>query len=167
MLTFLLTLMAGAEAPQVRAGLEPLGFLVGHCWRADFERPGEQDTQCFEPVFDGQHIRSRHEVTGAKEKYRGETLFSFDGKLVTFTYWNSIGGVSRGTMTAAPDRLSFGDESYTGADGKRITFSTTWRKIADDAFEAVTVSPEAPAMNRTLRYRKVGAAGSDQAKLPR
>jgi uncharacterized protein YndB with AHSA1/START domain len=154
MLTMMIALAAAADAPQVRQGLEPLGFLVGHCWRGEF-KGGEQDTHCFDAVYDGQHIRDRHEVTGGKGVYKGETIYSFDGKAATYTYWNSQGGVSRGTMRPEADRLNFGDESYTSPNGRRISLSTHWRRVGDDAYEAVTVSPELPTMNRTVRYERV------------
>lgn len=155
MLAVLLSASLAAQTPALRPGLEPLAFLVGHCWRADFPKSGEQDTQCFEPVYDGQHVRSRHEVSGGKEVYRGETLFSADGKGVSFTYWNSLGGVSHGTMKAGTDRIDFGDESYTGADGRKLSFSSHWRRVGSDVYEAVTVSPDDASLNRTLRYRRV------------
>lgn len=155
MLTMLIALAAAAEAPRLRPELEPLGFLIGHCWRGEFPKSGEQDTHCFEAVYDGQHVRDRHDVTGGKAVYQGETLYSFDGEAASFTYWNSQGGVSRGTMRPVADRLDFGDESYTDPNGRRISISTHWRRIGDDAYEAVTVSREQPSLNRTVRYRRV------------
>ena len=144
-----------ADAPALRPGLEPLGFLVGHCWRGQFVT-GEQDTHCFEPAFDGQHVRDRHEVTGGARLYRGETLYSADGGgAVSFTYWNSSGGVSRGSMRPDVERLNFGDERYRGPDGREISLSTFWRRVGDDAYEAVTVSAQSPSMNRTVRYQRV------------
>lgn len=154
MLTIMIALTAAAETPPLRQGLEPLAFLAGHCWRGTFAT-GEQDMHCFEPVYGGQHLRDRHEVTGGKGTYKGETLYSFDGKAATYTYWNSQGGVSRGTMRPEGDRLDFGDESYTDPNGRRITISTHWRRIGDDAYEAVTASTELPSMNRTVRYKRV------------
>ncbi|HEX8640378.1 MAG TPA: SRPBCC domain-containing protein [Allosphingosinicella sp.] len=152
-----LTAMAlAAEPPALRAGLEPLGFLAGHCWRGEFERTRERDTHCFERVYDGQHLRDRHEVTGGARVYRGETIYSADASgAVSYTYWNSLGGVSRGTMRPEPDRLNFGDETYRGPDGRETTISTFWRRVGDDAYEAVSVSPHSPSMNRTTRYVRV------------
>ena len=150
--------LSAQAAPALRQGLEPLAVLVGHCWRGDFGG-GRQDTHCFESVYGGQHVRDRHEVTGGAAVYRGETLYSWDGAAgaVTFTYWNSAGGVSRGTMRPGEGRLDFGDESYTAPDGRRITISTHWR-LDGDSYEAVMRSPESPEMNRTVRYSRVGAA---------
>jgi uncharacterized protein YndB with AHSA1/START domain len=147
---------AAQQPPALRQGLEPLGFLVGHCWRGEFARTGERDTHCFERVYDGQHVRDRHEVTGGERVYRGETLYSADPSgAVSYTYWNSLGGVSRGTMRPEPERLNFGDETYRGPDGREIRISTHWRRVGDDAYEAVSVSPNAASMNRTTRYVRV------------
>lgn len=143
------------NAPPLRPGLEPLGFLVGHCWRGQFAS-GEQDTHCFEPAYDGQHVRDRHEVTGGARVYRGETIYSADGSgAVSFTYWNSQGGVSRGSMRAQGERLDFGDERYRGPDGREVSISTFWRPVGNDAYEAVTASAQSPSMNRTVRYQRV------------
>ena len=146
---------AAQEPPALRRGFEPLAFLVGHCWRGAFAG-GEQDTHCFERVYDGQHIRDRHEVTSGRGVYRGESIYSADASgAVSYTYWNSQGGVSRGTMRPEPERLNFGDESYRGPDGRHISLSTYWRRVGDDAYEAVISSPQAPSMNRTVRYQRV------------
>ena len=150
--------LAAAGPPALRPGLEPLAFLVGHCWEGRFEPGGETDRHCFESVYGGQHVRDVHEVTGGARIYRGETLYSWDGSagVVTYTYWNSLGGVSRGTMRADGARLAFGDESYTDPQGRRITLSTHWRRDGD-SYEAVTASEQAPSMNRAVRYRRVEA----------
>lgn len=156
MLSILVALAAAAQAP-ARPELEPMRFLIGHCWRGQLSAKGEQDTHCFESVFDGQHIRDRHEVKGAPKPYSGETIYSWNAKLgrVEYTYWNSIGGVSRGTMVPQADRLTFDDQIYTGADGKQMAISTFWRKIDDGAYESVTVSKANPTGDRIVRYRRV------------
>lgn len=147
------------------AGLKPLDFLVGHCWQAEF-KPGTTDTHCFERTYGGKHIRDRHEVTGG---YAGETLYSWDGKAghVAYTYWNSLGGVSRGTMRPGGDRLDFGDEAYTSPDGKTARIATHWRPVGTDSYESVTSSPKLPSMNRTVVYRRVMApVAIGEARLP-
>lgn len=160
MLTLLIAAStAAAEPAMLRPGLEPLAFLVGHCWRGEFPGSGEVDTHCFEPVYDGQHVRDRHEVTGGERVYRGETVYSVEPSGgVTFTYWNSSGGVSRGTMRPGAERLDFGDETYRGPDGREVRISSHWRRVGDDAYEAVTQSAQSPGMNRTVTYRRVADA---------
>jgi hypothetical protein len=145
----------GATSPLVplRAELEPLRFLIGHCWRGEFSNKAV-DTHCFETVYGGQHVRDRHEVIGPDAPYRGETLYSWDGsvKRVGYTYWNSVGGVSRGTVAGNAGGLDFGSETYTGADGHKMTVSTIWRKIGGDAYEAVSRTGEGPMEGRVVRY---------------
>lgn len=138
------------------AGLEPLRFLVGGCWRGEF-RNGAIDTHCFESVYGGAHVRDRHEVTGPGAPYRGETLYSWNGaaKQVEYTYWNSSGGVSRGTMAPTADGLDFGDQSYTGPDGRKLTISTAWRKVGADSYETVSTSGADPTGSRVVRYTRV------------
>jgi uncharacterized protein YndB with AHSA1/START domain len=147
---------AGAPPSPLRAELEPLRFLLGHCWRGEF-RDGSVDTHCFESVYGGQHVRDRHEVKGTGAPYRGETLYSWDGaaKRVGYTYWNSSGGLSRGTLAAKGEGLDFGDEAYTGADGRKTTISTMWRKVGADSYETVSRSAADPTGSRIVRYRRV------------
>lgn len=147
---------ARAAPPPLRAELEPLRFLIGHCWRGEFKN-GSVDTHCFEGVYGGQHVRDRHEVTGSGAPYRGETLYSWDGaeKRVGYTYWNSSGGVSRGSMAPKGEALDFGDQTYTGADGRKMSISTLWRKVGADAYETVSTAGADPTGSRVVRYTRV------------
>jgi uncharacterized protein YndB with AHSA1/START domain len=159
----MMLVLIAAATPE--SGLQPLDFLVGHCWSGEL-KPGVKDVHCCERAYGGQHIRDRHEVTGG---YAGETLYSWDAKVghVTYTYWNSLGGVSRGTMKPAADRLDFGDEAYVGPDGRSARLATHWQRLGADAYEAVTGSPELPSMNRTVVYRRVSAPVSmSETRLP-
>jgi uncharacterized protein YndB with AHSA1/START domain len=145
-----------AAPSKLRPELGPLRFLIGHCWSGEFKN-GAVDTHCFESVYGGQHVRDRHEVKGPGAPYRGETLYSWDGeaKRVSYTYWNSAGGVSRGSMAAKPEGLDFRGETYTGADGRKTTISTMWRKDGADAYETVSRSAADPTGSRVVRYKKV------------
>jgi len=140
----------------LRAELEPLRFLLGHCWRGEFGN-GAVDTHCFESVYGGRHVRDRHEVKGPGAPYGGETLYSWDGsaKRVGYTYWNASGGVSRGAMTAKGEALDFGDETYIGADGRKTRISTIWRKVGADSYEVVGRSGADPTGSRVVRYTRV------------
>lgn len=133
-------LLAAAE-PAVSKELQPLAFLVGHCWRGQFEPEGPVDTHCFEPMLGGKHIRDRHEVSGDKDPYRGETVYSWnaEARRVEYTYWNSLGGVSRGSMVPKDGSLDFGDETHVRPDGSKLVIRTLWRPVGASAFEAVSV----------------------------
>jgi uncharacterized protein YndB with AHSA1/START domain len=145
-----------APAP-LRPELEPLRFLIGHCWRGTF-KSGAVDTHCFEGVFGGRHVRDRHEVTGPEGVYRGETLYSWDSNLkrVEYTYWNSLGGISRGAMAPKGEHaLDFGSETYTGADGRKTMISTMWRRAGADCYESVNIGGADPTGSRVVRYTRV------------
>ena len=146
---------AASPAP-LRAELEPLRFLLGQCWRGEF-RNGAVDVHCFEGVYGGRHIRDRHEVKGPGAPYSGETLYSWnaEAKRVEYTYWNSSGGVSRGSMVPRADALDFGDETYTAPDGRKTTISTMWRRVGADAYEAVSTAGADPTGSRVVRYTRV------------
>jgi hypothetical protein len=146
---------ASVPAAPLRAELEPLRFLVGHCWSGRF-RDGAVDRHCFESVYGGRHVRDRHEVKGPGAPYSGETLYSWNAetKQVEYTYWNSEGGVSRGTMAPAPGGLDFGDQVHTGPDGRKTIISTQWRKAGADAYEAVSTVGADPTGSRIVRYSR-------------
>jgi hypothetical protein len=150
-------LATASVQPVLRPELEPMRYLVGHCWRGPMKQGTEQDTHCFEPVFGGQHIRDRHEVTGGTAVYRGETIYSWNGaaKRVEYVYWNSLGGVSRGSMVPRPGLLDFGAETYTGADGRRLTLSTVWRRIDERTYVARTTSANNPTGDRVVRFTRI------------
>ena len=150
-------LLLAAAAPATGDPLQPLSFLVGHCWRGEFKGSGKVDTHCFTPVYGGKHIRGVHEVTGDKDIYRGETMFSWNGQSnkVEFVYFNSLGGVSKGGMKPGPAEMVFDDETYVGQDGKKISFSTVWRRVGDNSYETVTKGANSASGERVVRYTKV------------
>ena len=150
-------ILAAATAPAIDGPLQPLSFLVGHCWRGEFKGSGAVDTHCFTPVYGGKHIRDVHEVTGGKEVYRGESVFSWNGeaKKVEFVYFNSLGGVSKGRMKPGEAEMIFDDESYVGQDGKTISFSTVWRRVGDNSYDAITKGANSASGERVVRYTRI------------
>ena len=137
MLELLLAAAATAtSAPGLTQGaLQPWATLVGHCWSGAAPVPTGVDTHCFETVYGGQHVRDRHEVkVDGKSVYAGETLYSVEGKEVTFTYWNSIGGVGRGRATADGAELRFSGDIRATPQSPSERFSATWHKV-DGGYE--------------------------------
>jgi hypothetical protein len=147
--------MAAAVQPPLRPELEPMRYLVGHCWQGVLDGAA-RDTHCFQPVFDGQHIRDRHEVTGAAGRYRGETLYSWNGaaRRVEYSYWNSLGGIIHGTMVPAEGRLDF-TAGVPGADGRTVDVFAVWRRVGDRSYEAVTNSAANPTGARIVRFTRL------------
>jgi hypothetical protein len=124
----------------VRPELRPLTFLVGHCWTATMPDGKSTDTHCFESVYGGHFVRDRHVVRGAKKPYEGETLYAWDAakQALTYTYWNSDGGISTGVATPVGDSdLSFREE-HVGTDSS-LVLKTVWTRRGDDGYDAHTL----------------------------
>ena len=159
--TFAVVVMAAVHADEnrlLRAELAPLEFLAGWCWAGTFPDGKQTDTHCFEPVYDGAHLRDRHAVTGGSTLYRGETIYSWNGRSneITYVYWNSLGGTSTGTATPLGDAFAFPDESYLGPDGETVTVSSTWENVTADAYDSLSVETYADGTvrERRIRYEK-------------
>ena len=112
-------------------------------------------------MYDGKHLRDRHVVTDAAGKvtYEGETIYAFNGKArrIEYAYFSSDGAVSYGSVSAKDGGqvLDFGDETFNGPDGKELKISTEWRRVGDDAYEAVSRAGFMPTGRRVTRYERV------------
>jgi hypothetical protein len=128
-------LWSAQAAPVPPAPLAGLDFFVGSCWSGQGPK-GDVDRHCFTRAY-GHFVRDVHEVTGAARPYGGETLYHWDARagVVRFTYWNTLGGVSTGTMAVDGRNLVF-PESYEGKDGGRIEMRSVWSPDGSDAYVA-------------------------------
>lgn len=125
--------------------LAPFDYWVGHCWITDIA-PGTTDRHCFTAIYGGAHVRDVHEVVSkGKTVYAGETLYSVEGGKLTFTYWNSTGGIGRGTVTPGPE-LRFAMRMRGSPDAPEQDYTTVWRRTPD-GYEATTG-------NVTRRFRR-------------
>ena len=117
----------------------PMAFLVGHCWVGQFPDGKMTDEHCFEWVYGGKFLRDKHMVRGGPEEYLGETLYAWDAgkKQVAYTYWESDGGVSTGTVSPEKDRLVFPDAIYDD-NGKKIVLRSSWERQGDRKYKALT-----------------------------
>jgi hypothetical protein len=124
-------LALAAAAPP--AALQPLEFLVGHCWRTTLKE-GPTDTHCFASIAGAQQIRDRHAVRkDGQVVYTGESIFSVNKKLLTYAYTGSTGFRLTGPMHSDGARLVFDDTDKTGSE-------TFWRQIDATHFEEVTTA---------------------------
>jgi hypothetical protein len=111
--------------------LAPLQFYTGHCWTTHIDA-ATTDTHCFSTVYGGAHIRDEHVVRhDGKSVYQGETLFSDEGGQLTFTYWNSLGGIGRGTGSAAGDDITFSLTMRATPASAPAGSSFVWHKSGD------------------------------------
>jgi hypothetical protein len=156
-----LLILSAAATPVVAMSkpLQPMAFLAGHCWSSSINAGKQVDTHCFEAMHGGRQLRDRHEVKDRSGKvvYSGETIYAWNAKnqRVEYAYFASDGGVSYGNMTPRAGVLDFGDETYTGPDGKQIKISTLWRLAGGGEYEAVSQSENMPTGQRVSRYLRV------------
>ena len=130
-----------AQAGNLPPHFQPLAFLLGACWRGTFADGRTTDVRCVEPVFGGKFLRERHVVRRAGQAdYQGETVYHWDpeARKIRYTYWNSSGGVSTGTMEVQGARRVFPAEIYKGSGGRTREFRTTWHVMGDTAWTMVT-----------------------------
>lgn len=147
-------------APAINEHLQPMGFLAGHCWSGDFPDGGPTDTHCYSWVYGGRFLRDAHVVEGEGKPYCGETIYHVDAKdgTVRFTYYNSLGGTSRGRMEKLPDGLFSPAEEYDGPNGTKILLRS-WLKPDEsgDAYSVVTERKNGDSWHRMtgVEFEKV------------
>jgi hypothetical protein len=166
---FPLLLVASGSALAADAQLQPLEFLVGHCWQGAFPDGKATDKHCFENVFDGKFIRDRHVVTSERPPYSGETIYWMDhnSRQINYLYFASDGGVSTGIVEVKDGVLTFPNEKYTGSDGKSQTLRTVWQRKGDNEYLAVTEEEKAGKWIEAWRIdfkRVLGDSASAEAK---
>jgi hypothetical protein len=121
-----------AASPPELAKLAP---FVGHCWSAELA-VGVVDTHCFSPVFGGRHIRDVHNVRkGGRVLYQGETLYSAEAGAATLTYWSSLGGIGRGTVSPEGNGLAFSYVMRAAPNAEAKPMRSQWRWIDRDRYE--------------------------------
>jgi hypothetical protein len=139
------------------AGDTPADFsaFVGSCWVAEFTRT-MNDRHCFTRILGGTHIRDAHEVKdGGRAVYAGETTYSLDGDGVSFTYFNSMGGVGRGTVSQKDLLLRFAGSMRPSPDKPPEKVDSEWRLVDDDHYEVRSLVPSASTGgNQVLRFTR-------------
>ena len=129
--------------------LAPLLALAGACFSGDVA-PATRDVHCFTSLYGGQHVRDVHKVIkDGNTVYQGETIYSLEGGVVTFTYLSSIGGIGRGAAVLAPGDWGFALDMRATPDAALQHFDTRWRWQGSQSY---TVSG-GPA---PVTYRRVG-----------
>ena len=131
-------LFAFLASATLAPALQPLQFLVGHCWRTTLKE-GPTDTHCFVILTGGSQIRDRHTVRkDGQTVYTGESVFTIASGKILFRYTGSTGAHLEGPMHAAAGKIIFDDIEKTGSE-------TSWRQIDATHYEEVTVAPAALA----------------------
>ena len=130
---------ASAEAPTAQEPLAPLAWLAGNCYTGTFADGKTKDFICYEWVFEGKFLRSRHRVVGGEKPYAGETLVSFDkaSGVIRYDYYNSLGDVLRGEVMPTAEGVAFPAEKVT-IGGESAEIRSSWKRRGSDGYAAVT-----------------------------
>jgi hypothetical protein len=152
----MLALLALAAQTIAEPALRIFAPLVGHCWQGQAPGGAGTDTHCFEAVYGGEHVRDRHTVlVDAKAVYLGETLYSVEGETVSFTYWNSLGGIGRGTVAAQGSEILFSGSMRQEPSSAAAPLHATWR-LTSDGYEVVWPDGTPHLMKRVDGSERVG-----------
>lgn len=123
--------------------------LLAKCFAATLS-PGVVDRHCFSSVYGEAHVRDTHVVTsGGKAVYSGETIYSFDGKGLEFTYFNSMGGVGHGTVAVQSPVLTFTGSIKADPSKSSERMAAKWT-IGEDGYD---VAGEGQPTRRFTRSR--------------
>ena len=146
-----------APAEPAKDPLQPLQFLVGHCWAGDFPNNMGKDTHCFEPMYGGRFIRDKHVLHGKGPDYLGESIYAFDPKQkrIVFWYWSSDGDIEHGIANPSAEGLEFPEHHLT--EPQDLTFRTHWRRLDANRYEAVNERKDGEAWKTEwkIEYRRV------------
>lgn len=136
LLLLLTALSLGTPAAAADDPLQPLRFLVGHCWAGDLPNGMGRDTHCFEPMYGSRYVRDRHVVRGKGPDYLGESIYAFDPKQkqIVFWYWSSDGDMDAGVVLPTADGLDFPERHLT--QPQDLVMRTRWKRIGADRYEA-------------------------------
>ena len=139
-LALLLLPAAGTPAAAPPSPFEPLGFLVGHCWKGTFPDGQATDEHCFSWIYGGKFLRDEHVVqrSGRPDGF-GESIYLWDeaaGQL-EYLYIESAGGYSRGNVVREGEALLFPPAHYR-EHGQEQTYRSRWQRTGADAYEVVT-----------------------------
>jgi hypothetical protein len=148
--------LLAAATSVLQPQLQPLGFLVGHCWQGQVA-PGRTDRHCFALLTDGS-IRDRHVVVErGKRVIAGESVYRWDARLgaIGFTYRDSFGGRLTGVVRSRGNLLGFGGR-YVASGGQQFGITSRWTRVDDATYRIDTRSAEVPQVNGSTVYRRVG-----------
>jgi hypothetical protein len=127
-----LALVGGVQGDEPEPDpLEGLRFLTGSCWQGTFPDGASVDTHCYRSFYGGAFIRDTHVVRGPNPAYHGETIYHWDKekRCIVYRYWNSLGGVSDGTVQVEKYKLLFPAERHVRDDGSVVEMQSVIKQV--------------------------------------
>ncbi|MEM8799145.1 MAG: hypothetical protein AAGF15_03600 [Pseudomonadota bacterium] len=162
---------AQTSIPMSGTALDAFHPFIGHCWEGELPKNGGTDVHCFQWVYDQKFVEDRHEVRGAGPLYEGRTLYMQEPETgeITYLYWASAGGASRGKVVAKPDGLYFPAESYTNEAGESRVFRSKWLEAEGASFISIMQEQTAEGWKDLwqVTYSDIGLAPEPERLAPR
>ena len=142
-------------AAAAASGPPDFAMFMDSCWVAQFT-PTMTDRHCFTRILGGTHIRDTHEVKeGDTLTYAGETTYSLDGDKVEFTYFSSLGGVGRGSVTQDASAFRFSGVMRPSPGKPEQRIDSEWRRLDDDRYEVRSlVASASTGGNPVIRFSR-------------
>jgi hypothetical protein len=113
--------LATAEAPSLNSHLEPLRPLLGKTWKGTFKdsKPENPTTDIarWERALNGQAVRMLHSIN--QGVYGGETIFVWDEKkqTITYYYFTTAQFMTTGTLEVKDGKFTTREEIKGSAGG--------------------------------------------------
>jgi hypothetical protein len=122
-----------ALAAPLASPLQPLQFLVGHCWRTTLKE-GPTDTHCF-AASNPSLIRDKHAVRkDGQVIYTGESDISVLNGDMHYRYKGSTGLAYDGPIRVSGEKIIFDSTDNPGGE-------TFWRRVDPTHYEQITTDP--------------------------
>jgi hypothetical protein len=147
--------------PVLPPELQPLGFLVGYCWRGTAGK--EVETHCYESVLGGRHIRDRFTIRRNGQTVEGERLFSPRtspfGIHIAFTEWTSDRPLRRGTVAMDYEGFQLLEEEI---DGQSIAYRGIGRLryVNEVSYVETSIQGHHPQLDPWKEFRRSTALTS-------
>jgi len=130
-----------AAAPGAADPMQPLAFLIGHCWKGSFAGDARAtDEHCFSSVYGGRYVRDEHVVhrEGRPDTF-GESIYLWNSaaERLEYFYIESAGGFLHGTVTVEDGALVFPAAGFIER-GESMNVRSRWQRAGDDAYDVVT-----------------------------
>ncbi len=94
-------------------------------------------------------MRDVHVVTAnGQQVYAGESIYSFNGTAVEFTYFNSMGGVGHGTAAPSGSSADFAMTMQAKPGAPAVAYRTRWT-LGADHYDVATDGKPAVRFTRT------------------
>jgi hypothetical protein len=131
---------AGAAVTAPLPALQPMAFLVGHCWSGDVPATLSHDEHCFAWVLDGQAVRETRTLrTPGQPDHVSETTYYWDPvhKSAAYLYLDNGGGFSQGSMETTANTLYVPAAPRTAGEEVRQQ-RMRWTPQGENAYQAWT-----------------------------